>query len=281
MQQIKKSQLQKQWADLWLNSSDIECVVLHHTGISKTQYFKVDILDNFQEILWDFQRISLWEPIQYVLHSCEFYGRDFYVDTNVLIPRIDTEIMIDAIISHWYSPDAQFLDVGTGSGIIALTLALELENYKKISACDISLDALRVAEKNRDTLWLKTQVSLFSSDLLSWFWEMGFHNTSPLVITANLPYIKKWDYKNMSESTVAYEPDLALYGWGETGFEMYEKLIAQCKKLSKNWFVIELWIEIGFDQYEISQHFLREHWLDFEFFKDSATIERIVRIYGF
>jgi methylase of polypeptide subunit release factors len=84
----------------------------------------------------------------------------------------------------------------------------------------------------------------------------------------------------MSDSTVNFEPDLALYGW-KTGFELYEILIGQCLQLWKKWADIDLYIEIGFDQKNIAMNFLTEKQLDFEFFKDSATIERVVYIHGF
>ncbi len=88
------------------------------------------------------------KPTQYITHKQEFYGRDFYVSRAVLIPRAETEHLVEAAIAHMKThPSARVLDVGTGSGAIAVSIALEAG--ARVLASDISLDALRVAERNR------------------------------------------------------------------------------------------------------------------------------------
>ena len=82
----------------------------------------------------------------------------------------------------------------------------------------------------------------------------------------------------MSDETIKYEPDLALYGWEETGFELYERLIAQCLELRKKWHNITLFIEIGFDQYNYSKKYLENLWLSFEYFKDNGGVWRCIKI---
>jgi len=102
-----------------------------------------------------------------------------------------------------------------------------------------------------------------------------------LIITANLPYIKDWDFENMDEETIKFEPDLALYWWEKTGFELYEKLIHQILKLQSinNIETIVLFIEIWFDQKEIAISFLEKLNLKFEIFKDNWGIDRCIKIY--
>jgi release factor glutamine methyltransferase len=105
-------------------------------------------------------------------------------------------------------------------------------------------------------------------------------NTENLIITANLPYIKNWDFENMDKEVLENEPHIALFGWEETGFELYEKLIFQIFEL-KNIYSLEkitLFIEIWFDQREYSQKYLESLWLEIEYFKDLWWIDRIVKI---
>ena len=274
-----KTELFKIWWGLWISSQDIECLCLYHLDISKNKFFLLDKIDNSEEIISDFERVSQWYPLQYIVSLCEFYGREFYVDTHVLIPRIDTELLINWVKRKKYWDNTQYLDIGTWSGIISITLCLESEKDIKFSAFDISTKALEVTKKNIASYGLKRNIHILQSDLLENFWELRYTKEKKLVITANLPYILQGDFKNMSESTVLYEPDLALYGWKKTGFEMYERLIWQCIELRNTWYDIDLFIEIGFDQKDIAAQFLDEKQLDFEFHRDSATIERVVEIH--
>lgn len=275
---MNKNSLIKQWLDLWLNNQDVEAIILHNTGISKSQYFLVDTLDNSEKIIRDFEQLAAWYPLQYITNTCEFYGRDFYVDKHVLIPRIDTEVLVRSVIKYARNINAHYIDVWTGSWIIPITLALELEHFKTISALDISIDALRVAKKNRDHYLKDDSIHMSQSDILTNFDFQRIADDAPIVITANLPYIKDDDHKNMSKSTIKYEPELALYGGGD-GFDLYRKIIIQCMVEVRQWHGIVLFIEIGFDQAEIVAEFCTQNQLDFEFHKDSATIQRVVQIH--
>lgn len=126
---------------------------------------------------------------------------------------------------------------------------------------DNSSEALKVTEKNVEKFGLKEKVHIVEADLLSGFSEAQVHPLSKnLCMSANLPYIKNNDFENMARSVIDHEPDSALYGGEKTGFELYEKLIKQCFQL-KNILSLEnitLFIEIGFDQYEVSKSFLEE-----------------------
>jgi methylase of polypeptide subunit release factors len=126
------------------------------------------------------------------------------------------------------------------------------------------------------------KIELRESNLLSWIFHDDF-SWKDLTISANLPYIKDGDYGNMDGSVVRNEPNRALYGWVVTWFELYQELIKQCfqmKQVHKIW-EIHLFIEIGFDQKQVSQKFLREMWLSFVYFPDSSKIERVIYIKGF
>ncbi len=151
-------------------------------------------------------------PLAYIRGHQEFYGREFTVNPDVLIPRPETETLID--LAKNYIRSGHILDVGTGSGAIAVTLALELPNAT-ITACDISPLALKVAQQNARTL--QANVRFFESDLLS--------NASDRyhAIIANLPYVSRgWE---VSPETAA-EPAMALYA-NDNGLELINKLLAQ------------------------------------------------------
>ncbi len=150
-------------------------------------------------------------PIAYILGQKEFYGRRFCVDENVMIPRPETEKMIDEI--RLLKP-ASILDVGTGSGIIAITCALELPEVK-ITAIDKSSAALEVAKNN--ALKQGAKIAFMESDLLEKV-EGKFD-----VIAANLPYGTKKKWVGAKEQ-LKHEPEMALYSDEKDGLDLYRKL---------------------------------------------------------
>lgn len=153
------------------------------------------------------------EPLAYILGYREFYGRRFFVTPDVLIPRPETETIIDIVKS--IKPE-KILDIGTGSGCIAITCALETN--ATVNAVDISDDALRVAQKNAAHHGAK--VSFHKSDLLS-----NFKPEPDTLIIANLPYVDaNWDW--LDHQSLDHEPSLALYAEQE-GLVLIYKLIDQ------------------------------------------------------
>ena len=184
-------------------------------------------------------------PKAYKDGFCDFYGRDFIVSPDVLIPRPETEMMIDSVLAlagRSYLPgvkseaaclddDFTILDVGTGSGCIAITLALEFPNTK-VLAVDISEKALKVAQKNADKFGAK--VRFLKSDLFSAVPEEIFRNN--LVITANLPYVdENWEW--LDKENLAYEPEIALYSENR-GLAHYQRFFNElqgliCGKMDK------------------------------------------------
>lgn len=226
----------------------------------------------------------------------EFYSIPFYVDKRVLIPRNDTEILVDKVLKEIIPPSSisfqstlfekgrnngEFIliDVWTWSGAIPIAIVKNAE-ISKVFALDISLEALVVAKINIDINKVQDKIELFHSDLLDVFlsWKLKIE-TSNIIITANLPYIKDGDIDNMDKEVLENEPHLALFGWPKTGFELYEKLISQIFELKKIYKLnITLFIEIWFDQYEYSSEYLSSIWLKFEYFKDLNNIYRVIKI---
>jgi release factor glutamine methyltransferase len=170
------------------------------------------------------------EPLTYILNRANFYGRDFYVDERVLIPRPETESLIEFILSlNLSSP--RIVDVGAGSGIIGLSLAAEIAN-SEIELLDVSSDALEVAKLNAKNLGSaikssKSKLKFKQSDLLE-----TYGGEPADIIVANLPYVdKSWDWLDIE--SLEFEPDLAL--WTEdSGLSLIKKLLESARKHLKN-----------------------------------------------
>ncbi len=183
------------------------------------------------------------EPLAYILGSQEFYGIDFQVDENVLIPRAETELLVEKtikLVKRKKIPHT-FIDIGTGSGCIILSLAKVLSTKKNFSnfkffAVDISAKALEVAKKNATNLKIEKNVSFFKGSLLSPIIKNDLlpkpNGKSQLFILANLPYLSKEIYENSEKSVKEYEPKIALES-GEEGLDHYRKLFEQIGKIKK------------------------------------------------
>ena len=220
-------------------------------------------------------QVQTWKPLEYILESAEFYGLDFFVNEYVLIPRNDTEIMVDvALETRWDI----YIDVWTGSGCIPISVLKNTHhNFHHTYALDISLSALKVAHTNIQNHHIEHDIELVHSDLLEKILKKDIRDTK-IVITANLPYIKQDDFEHIDKSVYTHEPDSALYWWDHTGFELYGRLIWQCLQLTQLWNTITLLIEIGFDQKEICEQYMQQHQLTYNIFSDRWGIERCVRI---
>lgn len=160
------------------------------------------------------------EPLAYITGHQEFYGLDFIVDRRVLIPRHETETLVQLALErarHLALPT--IVDVGTGSGALALTLAYHLSNAR-VFALDQSRDALDVARLNAKRLNVDTRVKFLQSDLLATFTETFD------VLVANLPYIPTHRFEQLPREIRAFEPRAALDG-GEDGLVVVRRLLAQ------------------------------------------------------
>lgn len=215
----------------------------------------------------------------------EFYSLPFYVDKRVLIPRNDTEVLVERVLRHLKdepNSDVTLIDVGTGSSAIMTAVVKNSPiSFVQVLWLDISLDALEVAKVNVVKNNIQNKITLFQSDLLREILSgnISLQPTKNIIITANLPYIKNGDFENMDSEVLENEPHIALFGWENTGFEMYEKLISQINELKKIYSVNTiLFIEIWFDQYQYSQEYLSSQGLKFEYYKDLNNIYRVIKI---
>ena len=176
-------------------------------------------------------------PLQHLLGTVEFHGRIFATDARALIPRPETELLMELALKEPLPPSPRVLDVGTGSGVIALTLAAELPQ-SDVSAVDVSPDALELAHQNAERLGLTERVHFFKSDLFATV-EGAFD-----LIVANLPYIPGGEIAGLARE-VQHDPVLALDG-GPVGTEMIVRLIDQARAHLKPGG--RLVLEIGHDQ---------------------------------
>ena len=158
------------------------------------------------------------EPLQHLLGTVEFCGRSFRCDKRALVPRPETEQLVELLISHFKSEIAysRMIDVGTGSGVIALTLAAEFPKAEIVGA-DISDDALMLARENAERLKLADRVLFLRSNLLESI-QPDFD-----LIVANLPYVSADDRENLSRE-VLHDPEVALFA-GSRGDELMRQLI--------------------------------------------------------
>lgn len=183
------------------------------------------------------ERLKHYEPIQYVLGECYFCNRKFEVNASVLIPRPETEELVNYIYEqHQDDTPQKFLDVGTGSGCIAISLALNFPSAK-VTAIDISEKALETAQKNAYNL--KARVDFIKTDVLKWWPEDMWD-----IIVSNPPYIKEEEKNSMRKNVLDYEPHLALFVENNNPLVFY-KAIAQIAQKSLN--------DNGFLYFEINE----------------------------
>lgn len=209
-------------------------------------------------------------PHEYITGTVTFFGREFLVTPDVLIPRLETEGLVRrARAIQKIEKFEHIVDIGCGSGIIWISLA---DIAEEVTFLDVSQKALHVAQENFRRQFPEKKAEFIISDLLSNV-EKGL-NINTLFL-ANLPYIKKDDWDNMSPDT-RHEPELALFGGEVTGFELYEKLFEQLRSNDFEWRMI---IEFGFDQRVIAEEIIKKYGWNYEFFPDFAGIERFCEIH--
>lgn len=187
------------------------------------------------------EKLAKGIPLQHITHQQEFMKMNFYVNEKVLIPRPDTEILVEEVIQIAKKINAKkILDLCTGSGAIAIALAQYIEG-SQITATDISEEALKIAEKNAKVNKVEKQIAFILSDL---FEELPKEKYD--MIVSNPPYIKKDIIKTLDKE-VQKEPHIALDG-GWDGLDFYRKIVHQAYEFLK--YKGYLCLEIGYDQKE-------------------------------
>lgn len=230
------------------------------------------IVDKFLELMT--KRLSGY-PIQYILGEWEFMGLDFYLEEGVLVPRPDTEVLVEYIIGYikekYNDIRLNVLDLGVGSGAISLSIA----NYCKnalVYGVDISDIAIKVANINKDRLNL-SNVNFFKGNLFEALEDMDLKGKFQ-IIASNPPYISKDEIEKLHTTVKDFEPRLALDG-GVDGLDFYKKITPISKEfLIDNGLLI---YEIGFEQgTEVSDILISEGFNNITILKDLQGLDRVV-----
>lgn len=214
-------------------------------NLQKQKKLSTETVDKIKKSL---QELRNGKPMQYILGETQFYGYSFSVNENVLIPRFETEELVENTITYiqkYFEEGIQLIDLGCGSGAIGLTLKKKLPKIEA-TLLDISEKALEVAKENAKRLDVK--VTIKQGDMLEE--EQAKYD----VIISNPPYIKTQE--TIEDVVRQNEPAIALYA-GEDGLDCYRKIIKRIKQCTKNKYLLAL--EIGYQQKEPIEKLLREH----------------------
>lgn len=264
---------------------EVEILLSYSLGMNRSEIYL-----NFKRVLKDTEKAQLEKkirkridkiPLQYITKHQEFMGMDFLVKKGVLIPRPETEILVEEVIkklkNYKYSNNLRVVDLGTGTGVIAISIAKFIDNIT-IYATDISKKSLQTALKNTRKHDCEDKISFLQGDLFESF--IGRIEKDSLDgIVSNPPYIDSYDFKLLPPEIKDNEPKLALYG-GIDGLNYYRKIIRISPKfLKKNGFVA---LEVGAGQAKkVKELILEENNFkqNVEIVRDYSGIERVVIAY--
>jgi release factor glutamine methyltransferase len=230
-----------------------------HIILNPKEFLKSEQLKKFNNLI---ERSKKGEPIAYLINKKEFWKEEFFVNKDVLIPRPDTELIIEQVLKI-YSKESQLqiLDIGTGSGCILLSILKERPNFYG-TGIDISKKSINVSKFNAKQLNLKNRVKFFHSSVDNF--KIGKYD----IIVSNPPYIEFLSLKYLEKDIVNFEPKLALNG-GLDGFSKIRNVINKAKNLiKKNGKFI---LEIGFNQKNKVKKILKE---------ESFYVNRTIKDYG-
>ena len=237
MKQPTKQYEVLQWASLFLENHQREprvadILLQHYLQVERTKFYAMmhdtisdDIIGQYKAAIKAHAVSGV--PVQHLTGYEVFYGREFAVNKNTLIPRPETEELVQHVIQKAKTHPLTIVDVGTGSGIIAITLALELP-HATVYATDISRAALEVAEKNAKEL--KANITFLQGDFLQ---PVIAENIQADIIVSNPPYISRVEATLLSDTVKNFDPELALFA-ADNGLAAYSRIIEQSKQVVKS-----------------------------------------------
>ncbi len=249
---------------------DAQLLLMHVLGCDRTHLlaYPERIVTHAELASYDelISRREKHEPVQYITGRVEFYGLALRVDRNVLIPRPETEHLVEALLAR-ISPaeHAEIVDIGTGSGAVAIAIARSRPNVT-VTATDISPSALAVARANAEAHNLAARISFIQTDLLAGIASGVFD-----AVVSNPPYVGEEDRATLARQVHEYEPATAFFA-GPDGFDIYERLIPEAERVLKpsGW----LLMEIGYGQQSRIAELLAG-WNDVSFVADLQEIPRV------
>lgn len=231
--------------------------------------------DSCERYLELIRRRALGEPAQYIVGHQEFYGLDFVVTPDVLIPRPETEFLVERVLELARPIENPVIaDVGTGSGCVAVSLAVNLPRARVI-ATDISSEALAVAMANANRHRVATRVEFVEGDMLAPLNAMGLGEAIDIV-ASNPPYVPSEPAGFLQREVRDFEPEIALYG-GPDGLGFYRSLLIESRSYLKPGG--SLVCEIGFNQLEsLSRLVGSTEWMHIDFIRDLQGIPRVLSL---
>jgi release factor glutamine methyltransferase len=240
-------------------------IYLHLNGETRVSQ---DIADKFYELA---EKRNGGYPLQYITNSQDFMGLNFYVREGVLIPRPDTEILVEKVLEiakERFDGKAKILDLGTGSGAIGVSLAYYLRD-SFVTALDISEKAVETAGINAKRQGL-TNIKVLKADIFNYRTHEKFH-----IIVSNPPYIQRDAINGLQTEVSLYEPRLALDG-GEDGLDYYRRIVGLFADLHENKGLLA--VEIGFEQRKSVEEIFMNSKLfkDIKTYRDLAGKDRVV-----
>jgi release factor glutamine methyltransferase len=224
-------------------------------------------LEKYRSLL---KRRIKFEPLQYIIGNVEFYGLDFVVNSSVLIPRQETEILIETIIEEYKTSEIlKILDIGTGSGNIAISLAKNLVN-SYVTALDISEEALKTANENALLNFVNDKIEFIKNDFL----KDEFDRSDFDVVVSNPPYVSIEEFENLQPELKSYEPKVALTDY-DSGLRFYELISNRSNYLLKHGG--KLFFEVGKGQFsKVSEIMTKNNFQNIRVVKDYLNIERVI-----
>lgn len=279
---VKKQYEVLRWASLFLEKNNresrvAELLLQHHLGVSRAVFFanmQEDVPDDIYEAFKaDIEKhAETGMPLQHLTGYEYFYGRRFTVDGHVLIPRPETEELVQHVIRHdvdFRKKPLRIVDVGTGSGVIAITLKLEWSDAE-VFATDISEEVLQVAKKNAAE-W-NADVAFLQGNFLEPLIEREMVVD---ILVSNPPYIAETERNVLSDTVKNFDPELALFA-GDDGLSAYKEIIRQAKRVVRPGGLIAF--EIGHEQGNAVKKLLMETfpYSDVDILQDINKKDRIV-----
>lgn len=257
-----------------INARDAQALVMHVLGrdrawlLAHPEYEVYD--DTMHQLRALIRRRAAGEPLQYLTGTQEFYGLSLRVAPGVLIPRPETEHLVEAV-ELWAAEQGEdrtleIADVGTGSGAIAIAIATHVAAVH-VTAIDVSTDALAIAVKNARLQGCESKILFIEGDLL-----VGADDESFDAVLSNPPYVPDSDAETMQTEVVKHEPQLALFG-GEDGLDTIRRLVPEALRTLKAGGLFAM--EFGFGQRGAIVELLGEGWKDVRFLNDYAGIPRV------
>ena len=225
--------------------------------INLDQEISQNYFSTYKELI---SRRSQNEPVAYILQEKEFWSKNFFVSCDTLIPRPETELMVEKLVKIFDEKKISILDMGTGSGCILISLLSELKKSRG-TGIDISKKALIIAKKNIEQHKMQNKIKLFNKSL-----DSKFYKKFDLVVS-NPPYIRSLEIQRLAEDIKKYEPRIALDG-GNDGLDLIKKVIYKAKDILKLKGLLAL--EIGNKQFKKVSEIL---------LKNNYRIEHIIKDY--